>query len=95
MKPTPRTKMKRLAIVLVIVTIAVVATDIYIIPGYLKLSSISWERIFRTEPLHHYFMIALGSVVFGVIPGIVIICGGSAWVIYKHLGDISDENRSA
>ena len=87
--------MKRLAIGFLILAIGAVATDIYIIPDYLKLSSISWERIFRTEPLHHYFMMALGAVVFGIIPGIVIICGGSAWMIYKHLGDISDENHNA
>lgn len=86
--------MRRLAIWLVIVTIGVTAADIFIIPDYLKLSSISWERIFRTESLHHNFMMALGAVVFGVIPGIAILCGGSAWAIYKHLGDISDENQN-
>jgi hypothetical protein len=88
-------KMKRYAIFLVIVAIAATATDIYSIPVYLKLSSISWERIFRTERLHHYFMMALGEVVFGLIPGIVLICGGSARVIYNYLNDISDENRNA
>lgn len=71
------------------------AADLFCIPVYLKLSSVSWERIFRTEPLHHYFMMALGAVVFGLIPGIVLICGGSARVIYKHLNDISDENPNA
>ena len=80
---------------LFIAAIAVAAADIYIIPVYLKLSSIGWERIFRTERLHHYFMMALGSVVFGLIPGIVLLCGGTARVIYKHLNDISDENQGA
>lgn len=94
MKATPRTKMKRLAIFLVILTIAAAAADIYIIPNYLKLSSISWVWIFRTKSLHHFFMMALGAVVFGVIPGLAIICGGSAWTIFKHLGSISDKNRT-
>lgn len=87
--------MKRLAIGFVILAIIAGATDIYGIPNYLKLSSMSWERIFRTEPLHHYFMMALGAVVFGIIPGIVIISAASARIIYKHLGDISDENHNA
>jgi hypothetical protein len=86
--------MKRLAICLVVVAIAATAADICTIPVYLNLNSISWERIFRTEPLRHYFMMALGSVVFGVMPGIVLLCGGSARRIYKHLGDISDENQN-
>lgn len=86
--------MKRLATYLVIVAIAVTAADVYIIPDYLKLSRISWVWIFRTKSLHHFFMMALGAVVFGVIPGIAIICAGSAWTIYKHLGSISDKNRN-
>lgn len=95
MKPTPRMKMKRLAIFLVILTFAAAATDIYVIPIYLKLSGISWEWIFRTKSLHHYFMLALRVIVFGLIPGIAIICGGSAWTIYKHRRSISDKNRNA
>ena len=94
MKVTPRKKMKRLAIYLVILAIAVTAADIYIIPNYLKLSRISWFWIFRSKSLHHFFMMALGAVVFGLIPGIAIICGGSAWTIFKHLGSISDRNRN-
>ena len=87
--------MKRLAIYLVLVAVAVTAADIYIIPNYLKLSSISWVWIFRTKSLHHFFMMALGAVVFGVIPGTAIICGGTAWTIFKHLGSISNKNRNA
>jgi hypothetical protein len=87
--------MKRFAIGLVILAIVAMAADIYIIPDYLNLSNISWERIFRTERLHHFFMMALGSVVFGIIPGIVLLCTGGARMIYKHLGDISDENANA
>lgn len=86
--------MKRLAACLVIVTIAATAADIYIIPDYLKLSNISWVWIFRTRSLHHFFMMALRAVVFGIIPGIAIICGGSAWTIIKHLRSISDKNRN-
>jgi hypothetical protein len=95
MKQTPRIKMKRLAIGLVILAIAAAATDIYSILCFLKVSSISWERIFRTEPLHHYYMMALGTVVFGIIPITSGICGWSAWMIFKHLDDISDENHDA
>lgn len=86
--------MRRLAIYLVIVAIAVTVADVYIIPDYLKLSRVGWEWIFSSKSLHHYIVMAFGAVVFGLIPGIAILCGGSAWTIFKHLGDISNKNRN-
>jgi hypothetical protein len=94
MKLTPRIKMKRLGILLSVMAVVFLAGAIYCIPSYLTLSRISWEQMFRTELLYHYFMLAAGAMIFAFLPGMAGVCGLSAWTIFKNLDSISDESHA-
>jgi hypothetical protein len=87
--------MRWLGLLLAFVSIGAFIADIYYVTVYLHLSSFSWDVIFRTEPLHHYFMMAFGDLVFAIMPGMAGICGLSAWMILRHLDNISNEGRAA
>ncbi len=87
--------MKRFAIFLVFMAIVAAVIDVSCISSYLHINSVSWDHVFRTEPQHHYFMMALGAMVFAIIPSMAAICSLGAWMIFKHLDDISDERHDA
>ncbi len=87
--------MKFFAILLLFIAIAAVLTDVSCIWNYVKISSVRWDHIFRTERQHHYFMMTLGAMVFAIIPSMAAICSLGAWIIFKHLDHISDEGHDA
>jgi hypothetical protein len=93
MKQKPRTELKRVGILLAIMAGLFAAADLWYIPMFFRMDDMSWERMFRTESVHHYIMMAFGAWIFGVLPVMVATCSLGAWIIFKHLDKISDESR--
>jgi hypothetical protein len=95
MKTKAKIEMKRLAITMAAVAVLFILSFICLLPLYLKFQSMHWEQIFRSEAVYKDFMVAFGGYVFGVAPGMILVCGRSAWVLFKHLDKISDEDAAA
>jgi uncharacterized membrane protein len=90
MKLKPRNEMRLVAIVMVAMAVFLLAFFVWFIAIYQKFKGISWERLFRTEVQHHYFMEFLGALML-VIPCLAMVFGCGSWIIFKHLNRISDD----
>jgi hypothetical protein len=95
MKQTPRTEMKRFAVVLVCIAIAGAVIDANCVAACLDLTSINWDRVRRSHQSLEQHLSALRVMAFVIIPSMVAICALGVWMIFNHLKDISNENHNA
>ena len=95
MNKNPKIRIKRVGILLAVNAVVFILAFIWFLQLFFRFQSMSWDHMFRTERIYHYCKMAFGALVFGILPGMAMICGGSAWVILKHLDKILDETPVA
>jgi hypothetical protein len=90
MKLKPKAEMKRLAIFNLVMAGILIVGDILFIYEYMKMRRLHWAQLFRTEAIHDNLMNVSAEFVFILFPVFAFLLIRNAWIIFKHLGKISD-----
>jgi len=95
MKSSPQKDMKSLAAFNLFLGSVGLVGDILLIVEFLRLNSLHWDQLSRTESIHHAIMVVLGIFTFCLMPCASFICIRNAWIIRKHIDRFSDESHDA
>jgi len=95
MKLQPRTEMRFLAIALLSLAITLFGSLVWTIPRYRVFSEEKWNRFASNEQIYRDFLEAYRALLLGVLPALGVVNVAGAWIILKHINNVSNEPNTA